>query len=780
MSSMQGEAWREVCPGDATETNFRAFFEAVTDLLLVGDLDGRIVYANPAVTAKLGYTPEQLTAMHMLDLHPPFVRTEAEQVIGKMFCGEADYCPLPLQAASGELVPVETRVWFGEWNGERCMFGISKDLTREQEALQRFDRLFRSNPLPMAVTDVESGQFFEVNDAFSRTLGYSRSEVLGSNSRELGLFPDAETRAAVGTELMEHGSIAGIDLQVRRKDGELLDALFSGEMVHSQGRTYGLTVMVDMTERIRTQRELQRSEGLLNGLAKATQRLLAERELTEAEIVDSLAILGRAVGADRVYIFEHEDGEEGTRGYCSQRFEWSADGTEPQIDNPDLQHAPWEDVAPRWYDTFIAGGVIAGHVADFPPEERAVLEPQDVLSVLVLPIRLRGRLWGFIGFDACTAPRVWDESEQVLLEAAANGFGTAIERERLQRETAAAAAFNGDRAEASEARFRMIFEQAPVGIVRVDGATRRIVEANPALCAIAGRDEQSLLGVVIDTMIFPGESLSHHDLDRLMAGEVDALSVEQRWLRPDAGEVIVSVTAVAQKGSGATPEHLVGIVEDITERRRAESATVEAQMSMIYALAKLAESRDDDTGKHLERVQHLCRTLAEEVRDATGTVDDEFVSLLFNAAPLHDVGKVGVPDAVLLKPGPLTPEEFEQAKVHTVVGADTLAAVRERYPLNDFVSMGIDVARYHHERWDGKGYPECLTGEAIPMAARIMAVADVYEALRSPRVYKDAIPHDDAVTAIVEGSGTQFDPIVIEAFIRVADVFEKIWSAGQA
>lgn len=772
-------SWDALYPGGATGSNFRAFFEAVTDVLLVGDLDGRVIYANPAATTKLGYTPAQLASMHILDLHPQSVRPEAEDIFSKMFRGELDSCPLPLQSASGALVPVETRVWLGEWDGRSCVFGISKDLSREQEALQRFDRLFRSNPLPMALSDMDLGVFVDVNRAFTTTLGYSRDEILGKSTRDLHLWLDPDAQAAVARQLVERGSVAEAELQVRRADGQVLEGVFSGEIIHTQGSTYALTVMIDMTERIRVHREFLHSENLLHGLAKATQRLLSERELTEVDIAESLGILGTAVGVDRVYIFEQEDAEDGSRGYCSQRYEWASALAEPQIDNPDLQRIPWELVAPRWYDTFVQGGFIAGDVDDFPDNERAALEPQDVRSVLVLPIHLHDRLWGFIGFDACTATREWDSAEVVLLEAAASGFAIAIERERLQQQLAASAAFHLERADASEARFRTIFEQAPLGIVTVDTASGRFTEANLAYCALVGRDEDALRAISFWDIVPPADTAALRSFTRLVVEEVGVARMEHRLVRPDGSEVTVSVTAVLQRGTASAPDHIVGIVEDITERRRAASAMLDAQMSMIYALAKLAESRDDDTGKHLERVQHLCRALAEEVTTTAGALDDEFVELLFNAAPLHDVGKVGVPDAILLKPGRLTPDEFEIAKTHAVIGAETLAAVRGRYPNNDFINMGIDVALYHHERWDGGGYPEGLAGEDIPLAARIMAVADVYEALRSVRCYKAPVSHEEAVRTIAAGADTQFDPAIVEAFLRVADEFERIWGARQ-
>lgn len=201
-----------------------------------------------------------------------------------------------------------------------------------------------------------------------------------------------------------------------------------------------------------------------------------------------------------------------------------------------------------------------------------------------------------------------------------------------------------------------------------------------------------------------------------------------------------------------------------------------SQMSTIFALAKLAESRDDDTGRHVERVQEYCKLLAEKLFKFNVYIDQitsDFIHNLYHATPLHDIGKVGIPDAILLKPGKLTKDEFDIIKTHTIIGGNTLLKAHQKYPNNSFIKMGIEIARHHHERWDGTGYPDKLNNEIIPLPARIMAVADAYDALRSERPYKDAFPHEKCVKIIREGSGTQFDPNIISCFIEVEDEFDE-------
>lgn len=205
--------------------------------------------------------------------------------------------------------------------------------------------------------------------------------------------------------------------------------------------------------------------------------------------------------------------------------------------------------------------------------------------------------------------------------------------------------------------------------------------------------------------------------------------------------------------------------------------SLEAREMIIFALAKLAESRDTDTGLHLERVQRYSRRLAEslvEMSDHRRRLDTNFIRLVYQTSPLHDIGKVGIPDRILLKPGRLTDEEFEIMKTHTTIGAATLDDALTNYPQARFLQVARDIAASHHERWDGGGYPQGLAGEEIPLAARIVALADVYDALTSRRAYKDAFSHPMARDMIANDSGAHFDPVVVQAFFRAEQDFIEI------
>ncbi|MDA1053372.1 MAG: response regulator [Planctomycetota bacterium] len=199
----------------------------------------------------------------------------------------------------------------------------------------------------------------------------------------------------------------------------------------------------------------------------------------------------------------------------------------------------------------------------------------------------------------------------------------------------------------------------------------------------------------------------------------------------------------------------------------------------IFALAKLAESRDPETGAHLERVRNYCRALAEFLQtlpNFADVINDEYRDLIYRTSPLHDIGKVAIPDHILLKPGRLTEDEFQVMKTHTLRGAATIESLLDEFPNARFLQIARDIILSHHEKWDGSGYPRGLAGEAIPLCGRIMAVADVYDALTSKRVYKDAFSHDETKSIIVKDAGTHFDPDIVDAFLAVEQKFLEIRS----
>ena len=197
----------------------------------------------------------------------------------------------------------------------------------------------------------------------------------------------------------------------------------------------------------------------------------------------------------------------------------------------------------------------------------------------------------------------------------------------------------------------------------------------------------------------------------------------------------------------------------------------------IESLGTLAECRDPETGGHIKRTQNYVKLLAEHLKDHPkykGYLDDATIDFLYKSAPLHDIGKVGVPDSILLKPGKLTDEEFIEIKRHSVYGRDAIAVSEKRLGKESFLQYARIIAESHHEKWDGTGYPHGLKYKEIPIPGRLMAIVDVYDALISKRIYKPPFPHDKAVTIITDGKGQHFDPDMVDAFLELEDQFRQI------
>ncbi len=244
--------------------------------------------------------------------------------------------------------------------------------------------------------------------------------------------------------------------------------------------------------------------------------------------------------------------------------------------------------------------------------------------------------------------------------------------------------------------------------------------------------------------------------------------------------LLARVTSQLQAKAGADAlRDRNSFLDNEVQRRTREVAAI--QDVTILAMASLAETRDNETGNHIRRTQHYVRTLAKALQDHPrfrAYLNDHVIDMLFKSAPLHDIGKIGIPDRILLKPGRFEPHEFEIMKTHAMLGRDAIEHAEDQLGMPvDFLKYAKEIAFGHHEKWDGSGYPQGLKGDAIPISARIMAVADVYDALISRRVYKEGMPHEKAVNIMREGRGTHFDPDVLDAFLDVLNEFQDIAKA---
>jgi PAS domain S-box-containing protein len=234
-----------------TKQNYQTFFDSIDDFLYVLDIQGNMIQINNTVIRRLGYTREELIGQTVLMVHPPELRAEALKTVQEMLAGKKAFCPIPVMTKTGQLIPVETRVTTGEWDGKPALFGVSKDLSQLKLSEAKFSQAFEENAVLMALTREQNGEYIDVNKAFLGTLGYSRDEVVGKTTKELNMFANPEDRSRALAILHETGRVRNLDVKVRTKNGSVIDGLFSVDFITigEAATTCILTTMVDITSK---------------------------------------------------------------------------------------------------------------------------------------------------------------------------------------------------------------------------------------------------------------------------------------------------------------------------------------------------------------------------------------------------------------------------------------------------------------------------------------------------------------------------------------------------
>jgi PAS domain S-box-containing protein len=540
-----------------SENNFRAFFESMTDIIVVGTPEGRILHTNKAARHKLGYIADELSSMHMLDVHPPNKRWEAEEAFAAMSRGERDSSLVPLAAKDGSLIPVETRSWSGEWNGAECVFGIYKDLTAELEAQQRFERLFRNNPALMSLATLPERRLFDVNDAFLAATGYSRNEVIGKTPAELGLFPNPEQQNTVEARLHAEGRIVNYELQIRRKDGSVLDGLFSGEVVSIQGREHFLTVMIDITERKRAEEELARRvwfEQLISEISSEFVGLKPSE--TDAAIDHALAALGAFTKADRACVFQFRDGNE----RIANTHEWCAKDVEPQIKN--LKDITLEEKLP-WLAVHIRKGEVCNvpDVSALPPEarlEREYFKTRGIRSLIAVPVESGETLLGFLGLDAVRECRTWTNDSQTVTRIVGEIIAHTLEKIRAE---------DALTRESEERRILLDNIQTQIWYLSNDHTYGAVNRAHAEFNGM--RIEDLAFKNMYD--IFPKEVVEVSRQGNIEVFATGKAIRTEEWIPHVSGKPrLLSILKSPKLRADGTVEYVVCSAEDITERKAAE------------------------------------------------------------------------------------------------------------------------------------------------------------------------------------------------------------------
>lgn len=308
---------------------------------------------------------------------------------------------------------------------------------------------------------------------------------------------------------------------------------------------------------------------------------------------------------------------------------------------------------------------------------------------------------------------------------------------------------------ASDSRFRAIFASTAMGS-RLTDLEGRLLESNRSYQELLGFADAELAGMTQESLTHSDDRARDRELfAEMVAGRRESYRLEKRFVRKDGSHFWAQLTSSLVRDADHKPSFTIGMVQDVTRRKELEQELRQSREETIYRLARAAELRNEETGRHIERVSRYCSLLAQRLG-----MEPAQAELLRLASPLHDVGKIAIPDRILLKPGRFAPDERRQMEAHAELGYGMLADSG-----HELLELAALVALTHHERYDGTGYPRGLAGDAIPLEGRILAVADVFDALTSDRVYRPALGLEDTLEILRAGRGTHFDPLVLDAFL---------------
>ncbi len=729
------------------------------------DADGLFTFLSDTAESLLGYRPEELVGrVHFYDLHPDREREALKKAAFARFEGKEPFRSLgnSIRTKDGTILWFSTNaIPLFDGEGKFCGYrGTNTDITGHKmmeeklhESEVRYSAIVENSPLGITLQD-SGGVIVYANAAFARMLGVCREDIAGRSYPDL-VHPDdrAESLLRIDRNLTSSDLLPLRELRLVGPDGREIVVEATGAPIVQDGRPFIMSVFQDITFRKRMELTRKVYYAVADGIATAGSL---------AEIVDAARReLGELMNTRNFLLAEYDE------------------ATKTLFAQPDFG-SDEKELVTRWSgEKSLTGMVIRNRKAmRFSKSEIRKLADDGVIELvgaraeawLGVPLQNRDRIFGAVIVQSYDDPAAYDDASMEILQIVANQISVYMEKKRTE-----------EALRESEETFRTFFEQNCVGFVILD-PNGKWLRFNDRFCEMTGYSRPQL-----ENMTW-ADFAPQEDCERAVTPYSDAVRIggsglrdfEKRFIRRDGSIIDVSVSSKVLRGTDGTAIQIASIIQDITERKRFEGLLTRKaeelerhQEAIIAGMAILAEYRDRGTGEHIVRTKEYVRLLLER-SGGSALYPPEHVPLLWQAAALHDIGKVGVPDMLLLKPGKLTPAEFEIVKQHTLIGSKVLQSATRILGEVSFVTYARQITEFHHEKWDGSGYPHGLEGEKIPFIARIMAIADVYDALVTERPYKKPIPHEEAVAVIAAGAGGHFDPRLVAVFLEYEREFDVI------